>query len=115
MAYTFNMKPTKYGACTLSRNVVETNSIKYCVHSTPHKDIDSGWIFMADNDISESCSTASDWVIRTLEDAMKIEPIIAHILQYPVGCEFTIERHCRHVNIIDCTTGLVIYSCGDNG
>ncbi len=106
-----NLKKTKYGACTLTKNVIDTNSIKYCVHLTPHKDIDSGWIFMSVKDSGEGPILSSDWVIRTLEDAMKIEPVIIHILQYPIGCEFIIEHDCGQIKIIDCTTGLSVYSC----
>lgn len=84
---------TKFGACTISKNLyTRASDLKYCIREAPKTDLDSGWIFLTNIDTEEYLNNPENWVIVSFETVIEIEPAVLSIFNLPVGTDITLEN-----------------------
>lgn len=96
----------KFGAVTVSNNILKKDGlIKWCVRERPKYEVDSGWVFLSDDDTEEFLSDVNNWTVITFEDALKIEPTLFEIFALPVGTKLTLMTDQSKHYYVDVITG----------
>lgn len=97
---------TRFGACTISKNLYNgTSPLKYCIREDAKADIDSGWIFFTDVDTEDCFNDSTNWVIVPLEKVVELEPAILPIFNFSVGTELTLLKENGVLSFYDTNTG----------
>ena len=97
---------SQLGGCLVSKHIRDkTGLLTWCIHEESKNDLDTGWIFLADNDTEEYLNDVSNWCCWPFEWLIEIEPLALYVYTLPVGTELTLVREEKKSYFVDTNTG----------